>query len=210
MPEALEGRGAFPQYYDDLEAGAFPHQRALCRTLEGTSCALEDTGVNPLTLRLLMARRGLEGLDQRLRPGEASMMQLQLDMSLFFTGFCTALDRLGAEVALLFGHDSGCWQDAAAPVGDRDPGLAAWLSGLHASALAPAFTYREALTHFGHIPARFDDAERRLWVASEEGPLDTDAVQLCYLLLRNGLAVINGAYFLLLRSCEENGLPPWR
>jgi len=202
-------RNDYPQYYDATEPGSFPHQRPLCHILAGTPCSLDENSVNPLTLRLLMARRGLEGLDQRVSPANTSMMQLQLNLSLFFTGFCSALDRLAQEVALLFGQTSARWQDAPGPIAERDPTLSAWLTGIHASFFAPAFAYRETFTHLGDIPARFDETERRLRVTSQEGPLDTDAVQLCYLLMRNGLAVINGGYFLLLRRCEA-GLPPWR
>ena len=163
------------------------------------------------------------------------MMRAQGLLFQFFTGFCAALERLIREVESLFafppagsGRHTRSARRQAFPNGllpspashllqDKEPALAAWMSGLHAGGLAPAFQYRDILDRLGYIPARAavdnNRTEWRLWivapVAGEPQPLTTDGAQLCRVLLRDGLVVLNGAYHILYRHYQDHGPPPW-
>jgi hypothetical protein len=205
-PEPVEGRAITPihqptpRYYDDVEPGTFPHQRALCRSLAETAFALEEPDANPLTLRLVSARTAIESLQTDLRDPIAAQQHLQA----FFTAYCSALDRLTQEAARLHDQPDTPWQKR----GERPwpPALNAWLTGLHASALDVAFEYQG-----NSLPSRLEDGRHpRLWIGTSPGGEHIDAVQLCRVLMRDGLAFMNATYALLLTTLQERGLPPWR
>lgn len=100
---------------------------------------------------------------------------------------------------------------------DREPAFTGWVSGFYADRVEQAFQYRDTLREVGHIPAKaaVDGASRRwqlmIGAVTEGKPaaLNTDAVQLCRVLLRDGLVVINTVYHILFKHCQSHGLPPW-
>ena len=157
------------------------------------------------------------------------ILQAQQHLYHFFTGYCDAFDRVAQEVENLFQVRTNRhgWREltgwkhgrnrALNQIRDHEPAFTGWVSGFYADRAEQAFQYRDTLREVGHIPARaaVDGASRRwqllVGAVSEDKPieLNTDAVQLCRVLMRDGLVVINTVYHILFKHCQSHGLPPW-
>ncbi|MBI2885890.1 MAG: hypothetical protein HYY02_01640 [Chloroflexi bacterium] len=177
---------------------------------------------------------GQDGPPQRHRtPEDAALVfpvaECQQLLFHFFTSYCAALDRLAREVGRLFAlrPEGATWRQLTAvrrgpnrllrPLREREPALFAWLSGFHKADVDTAFAYLDTFHQVGHFPARAtverESRRWRLWIgaAAGDGPveLSTDAVQLCRVLMRDGLTVVNTTYHILYRHWQQHGPPPW-
>ena len=157
------------------------------------------------------------------------MVEAQQLLLQFFSSYSAALDRVAWEMDRLLTLESKqsgwraltAWKHgqnrALRRLREKEPALSAWVTGFHAEHLEEAYRYLDSLGGIGYIPARaaVDAPSRRwrLWVGPAVGTqpveLATDAVQLCRVLMRDGLTVINTIYHILYRRSQDHGLPPW-
>ena len=157
------------------------------------------------------------------------MMEAQQLLLQFFSSYCAALDRVSWEMdwLLTLGSKQPGWRALTAwkhgqnralrRLREKEPALLAWVTGFYVEHLAEAYRYLDSLQGIGYIPARatVDTPSRRwrLWTgpAVGEQPIElaADAMQLCRVLMRDGLTVINTTYHILYRHYQTHGLPPW-
>lgn len=148
----------------------------------------------------------------------------------FFTGLCGALERVAREIALLYQLDAPAltWGTLAAgrlqnrtvrKLRDKDPALSAWVSGVHAARLAPAFGYRDLMEREGLLPLAVDIHSQALrWeLATLNRPgrddsdslLNVDVQQACRTLLAETINVIDMVYYIMRHRLGTDRQPPW-
>lgn len=148
----------------------------------------------------------------------------------FFTGLCAALERAAREIDLLYQLQAPAltWGTLAAgrlqsPVvrrlRDKDPALSAWVSGLQAARLAPAFGYCNIMEREGLLSVAVDIHPRALrWELAtlnrpgrgdSDGLLNVDVQQACRTLLLDAVTVIDSVYYIMRYRLVNDRQPPW-